>query len=228
MKKIQIIEAVIDFFASDQAGEQKAVVHPEIVKIHLNNVFNQIIYNTWLNGKKFSDFSQLDAWSRVYTVDILNQCLDKAHCFLPFAPVQLPDGMGIRQIKDHYECSDYGEAIGGEWLLAPVEATANSIFNELEVGTMDDYPVYHLEQNDMATGAGEKSHILRLEKLPLPPNEITELDVMMIVSPEQQDDFDDLCIPAGGEDTIIRQIIDLISRKPRPDTANDQVIQSNK
>jgi hypothetical protein len=32
-------------------------------------------------------------------------------------------------------------------------------------------------------------------------------------------------LPTGAEDTIIRQVIDLISRKPVPDTANDQVIQ---
>jgi hypothetical protein len=97
MKKITLIETIIDFMASDSAGDLKGIYHPEIVKVHLNNVFNQLIYNTWLNGKKFSDFSQLDAWSRTY----LGMVVSQSYVQLPFAPIQLPDMAGIRQVSDH-------------------------------------------------------------------------------------------------------------------------------
>ncbi len=222
MKKIHLIEAITDYFASDLAGDMKSVVHPEIVKSHLFNVFNQLLYNTWLNGKKYSDFSQLDAWSKSYQVTVLNQCGSKAYCFLPFAPVQLPDGAGIRQLRNHYSCTTYGGVIGGDWLFAPIEDTANAIFDELEVSTMDDFPTYRLEQNNLNTGAGEKSHMLWLEKLPVAPNPlITSVDILMVQNLEQMDDFDDIVAPMGGEDMLIRQVIDVISRKPKPDTTND-------
>jgi hypothetical protein len=222
MKKIQIVDAIIDFLASDSAGDSKGTYHPEIVKVHLSTVFNQAVYNTWLTGKKYGDFSQLDAWSRTYEVLLLNQCGARAHCFLPFAPVQLPNGMGIRQIRSHWECPPYGASIGDEWIFAPIEATANAIFDELEVATMDDYPTWRLEQNNLNTGAGEKSHMLWLENLPVAPDEITSVDIMMITGPENLDDYDDIVLPASQEDAIIRQIIDLMTKKNPTDTLNDQ------
>jgi len=225
MKKIHIIEAIASFLASDNAGDSKGIYHPEEIKVHLNNVFNQAVYNTWLNGKKFSDFSQLDAWSKTYTVDVLNQCGARAYCLLPFAPVSLPDGMGIRQIRNHYLCL-YGEAIGAQWVFAPIEATANVVFDELEVSSMDDTPTFRLEQSNVNIGAGEPSHMLWLEKLPIAPDElITSLDVMLITPFDVLDDYDDCAIPSGMEDNIIQQVVVLMSKKPLPDTANDQVIQ---
>jgi hypothetical protein len=222
MKKINVIDAVIDWLASDAAGDSKGQYHPEIVKTHLSTAYNQAVYNAWLLGKKMSDFSQLDAWSRTYTVSVLNQCDTRAYCFPPFAPVQLPDGMGIRQIRSHWECPAYGEAIGAGWIFAPIEATANAIFDELEVSTMDDYPTWRLEQNNLSTGAGESSHMLWLEKLPLAPNLITSVDILMVVSPENIDDYDDLALPVGSEDGLIRSVIELMTRKPMQDTLNDQ------
>ena len=210
MKKIQIIDTIIDFLASDAAGDSKGVYHPEIVKQHLNNVFNQAVYNTWLNGKKFSDFSQLDAWSRTYECNIIAQ----THAFLPFPPVQLPDGMGIRQVCDHDDPTV---------VFAYLEATANVVFSALDVNTMDDTPTFRLEQNNLFTGAGEPSHLLRLEKLPVAPDQIDSVDVMMIVPIETLDDYDDVVMPSGMEDNIIRQVIDLMSKKPAPDVSNDQV-----
>jgi len=215
MKKVHLIDAVIDFLASDSAGDSKGVYHPEIVKTHLNNAYNQAVYNTWLNGKKFSDFGQLDAWSKTYEVTVSGQVGARAYALLPFAPVQLPDGMGIRQVRDHDDT---------DVVFAPIEATANVVFAELEVQTMDDTPTFSLEQNDLSTGAGEESHLLRLAKLPLAPLNITSIDVMMIVPLDQMDDYDDVVIPAGMEDGLIRQTVELMSKKLMPDTNNDQVI----
>ena len=157
MTKQNIIETIIDFLASDNAGDSKGQYHPAIVEVHLANVFNQAIYNAWLNGKKFSDFSQLDAWSRTYSCSVVGQSGTKAHALLPFAPVQLPDGMGLRQVNDTDNPGN---------VFAPIEATANVVFAELEVNTFDTTPTYSLEQNNLSTGAGEKSHLLRLGKMP--------------------------------------------------------------
>lgn len=222
MTKQHLIDAIIDWFASDLAGDMKSVVHPEIVKTHLGNVFNTLIYNAWVNGKKFGEFSQLDAWSRTYEVTVQDQCGKRAYCFLPFAPVQLPDGMGIRQVRSHWACPVYGQAIGAEWMFASIEATANAIFDELEVSTMDDMPTYRLEQNSFNIGEGEKSHMLWLEKLPLDPL-IATVDILMVQNLSQMGDYDEIICPAGGENDLVKQVIDIMIRKPAPDTANDMV-----
>lgn len=217
MKKIHLIEAIQSFLASDLTGDVKGKYHPEEIKTWLNTAFNQTIYNVWLNGKKYSDFSQLDAWSRTYEITVLAQVGTNAHALLPIAPVQLPDGMGIRLIADHDD---------NDTVLCPVEATSNAIFAELEVNSMDDMPTYRLEQSNVFVGAGEPSHMLKLEKMPVAPDAITSLDVMMITSPENLDDYDEMSCPAGSEDNLIKMVIDLISRKPSPDTLNDQNPQS--
>ena len=217
MKKIHLVDAVIDFLASDSAGDSKGVYHPEVVKTHLNNAYNLAVYNAWLNGKRYSEFSQLDVWSKSYEVTVSGQIAggSTAYVLLPFAPVQLPDGMGIRQVRDHDD---------NDIVFAPIEATANVIFAELEVQTMDDTPTYSLEQNDLSTGAGEESHLLRLAKLPLIPLNITSVDVMMIVPLDQIDDYSEITMPSGAEDILIRQTVELMSKKLMPDTSNDQVI----
>jgi hypothetical protein len=227
MKKIHLIESIQSFLASDNVGDSKVMFHPEEIKIHLNNVFNKAVYDSWLNGKRYSDFSQLDAWSKTYVVNVLNQCGTRAYCLLPFAPVHLPDMMGIRQVKSHYECSVYyGGVIGAQWLFAPIEATANVIFDELEVSTMDDYPTYRLEQSNVNAGAGEPSHMLWLEKLPVAPDElVTSVDILLITPLDAVDDYDDVALPAGMENDIIQQVISLMSKKPIPDVSNDMVIK---
>lgn len=218
MKKINLIDAIIDFLASDSAGDSKGQYHPEIVKVHLNDAFNQVVYNTYLNGKKSSDFSQLDAWSKSYECTVVGQVGAKAHVLLPFAPMQLPDGLGIQSVYDHSDSSN---------MFAPIESDAGIIFVELEVNTMDDTPTYTLQQNNLSTGAGEPSHLLLLDKLPVAPAIlITSLDVMMIVPIEVLDDFDDVAIPSSAEDSLIRQVIDLMSKKLKSDTSNDMVNQS--
>ncbi len=215
MKKIHLVEAISGFLASDSAGDSKGQYHPEEIKTHLNTAFNQAVYNAWLNGKKFSDFSQLDAWSKTYECAVVSQVGTKAHAFLPFAPVQLPDGFGIRQVCNH-------NAVGT--VFAPIEATASVVFAALEVQTMDSTPTYSLEQNDLSVGAGESSHLLRLDKLPVAPATlITALNVMLVVPIEVLDDYDDVVCPSGSEDSLIQQVIALMSKKPVPDTTNDMV-----
>jgi hypothetical protein len=213
MRIIELVDLVQDYFANDIIGDQKAVYSPNVIIGHLRNVFNQIIYETWEKGKRESDFSQLDAWSRTYTLDVLNQTGTKAYCFLPFTPVQLPDGMGIRQVCDN---EDNGN------VFAPIEAGANVIFAELEVDTMDGTPTYRLEQNNLFTGDGEESHMLKLERLPIAPDAITKVDALLVVNMEQLGDYDDVAIPSGSEDTIIQRVIEVMSHKPPSDSLNDE------
>ena len=124
--------------------------------------------------------------------------------------------MGLRQISDHADVAT---------VFAPMESTASVVFAELEVSTMDMTPTYSLEQNNLNTGAGESSHMLRFDKLPVAPDTlITSVDVLLIQSLENMDDYDDVVMPSGMEDNIIQQVIALMSKKGVPDVSNDMVI----
>jgi len=215
MKKIQLIEAIVDHLTGgDATGDTQGQFHPLIVKSHVEMAFNQIVYQVWLNSKKFSDYSQLDAWSRTFEIQVVGQVGTIAYSYLPFSPLQLPDNKGIRQVCNHDDNSV---------VFAYLEATANAIFSELEVSTIDDTPTFRLEQNNLSSGAGEESHIIKLEKLPIGEDAMSSLDIMMIVPLERMSDYDDIAIPAEmGEDALIKQIIDFIRDKPSQDTINDQ------
>ncbi len=218
MKVIELVDLVQDYFANDIIGDQKAVYSPNVIIGHLRNVFNQIIYETWEKGKRESDFSQLDGWTRTYTIDVQSQTGTKAYCFLPFTPVQLPDGMGIRSVMNSADNTN---------VFAPIESGANVVFAELEVDIMDTTPTYRLEQSNMNTGDGEPSHILKLERLPIIPA-ITQVDVVLIVNMEQLGDYDDVALPSGMEDTIVQRVIDVMSHKPpQADTLNDMEPSAN-
>jgi len=219
MKKINLVDVIVDFLASDQPGDMVSQYHPEIIKKYIENAFNQVVYQVWLNCKKFSDYSQLDAWTKTYTLQLYNGSLAggvvSGNLRLPFPPIQLPDNMGIRQVAANED-----ESI----LFAYLENSAVGIFNELEVSTIDDTPTFRLEQND--SGGGSASHILKLAKVPESlyndPNP-TYIDVKMIVPLDKIDDYEDIAMPAGQEDLLVKQTIEFIRNKPPQDTANDQV-----
>jgi hypothetical protein len=216
MKKINIIDAVAYFFASDSAGDQRGIYHPEIIKVHLNSVFNRAVYDTYQNGLKSSDYSQLDAWCKIYECAVTGQVAPgtTGYALLPFAPSQLPNNMGVRQVCDHNNNGN---------VFAPVENTSAVIFAELDVNTMDSTPTYNVQRSNVNVGAGEASTILRLSKLPI-TSLITALDVMMVVPLDQLDDFDEIAMPSAMEDDIIRQVIDLMGKRiPVPNLPSNVV-----
>jgi hypothetical protein len=219
MKKINLIDAIIDFLASDNAGDSKGVYHPEIIKVHLNDVYNQAVYNTWMVGKQLGEFSQLDAWCKTYSVTVVQASRGNGYALLPFAPVQLPNGDGIRQVYDYYS---YGDVV-----LAPIEATARGIFADLEVGSslLGGVATWCLEMDIHNTGEGEPSHMLRLANLPAAPGNYTTLSVLMVTPMDRIGDYDDVVCPAGTEDSLIKGVIDLMMRKPAPDTNNDMIFE---
>jgi hypothetical protein len=217
MKKINLVEVIQSFLASDAAGDQKGMYHVEEIKVWMNAVFGDIIYNAWKNGNKFSDFSQLDAWSKPYVCAVVGQTGTKAHVLLPFAPVNLPNGLGVQSVYDHNDSSV---------MFAPIESDAQIIFAELEVDTMDSTPTYVLQQNNLSTGEGEASHMLLLDKLPVAPlTLITEIDAMLITPFDVIGDYDDISLPENGENNMMRAVLDVMSKKPIPDISADGVIR---
>ena len=220
MKKINLVEVVSDFLASEMPDDMISQYHPAIIKKYLELAFNQVVYQVWLNCKKFSDYSQLDAWTYTYELEIWDVViaggLVSGHIKLPYPPMQLPNNMGIREV-----------AVKGDdnIVFAYLDNTAVAIFNELEVSSIDSTPTFRLEMNN--TLVLPESHILRLAKIPLSIYNLYShfdpftLNVKMVVPLDQIGDFDDIAMPAGSEDILVKQTIEFIRNKPPQDTVPD-------
>ena len=219
MKKINLVELVSDALGSEMPDDMISQFHPEIIKSALNMAYNQAVYLSWMNGKKFSDYSQLDAWTRTYELQLFNLTVTGAtfsgNIRLPYPPMQLPNNMGIRQVAP-----SSNEALA----FAYMENTAFAIFSQLDVFSIDTTPYFRLEQND--TGAGIESHVLKCGKIPIVYNlapDPTMVSVKLIVPMDQIDDYDDVAIPAGQEDLLVKQTVEFLRTKQPEDTANDQI-----
>lgn len=218
MKKINLVELVSDYLASEMPEDMISQYHPEIIKKFLESAYNQAVYMTWLNGKKFSDYSQLDAWTRTYSLQLYNPIvvgtIVNGNLRLPYPPMQLPNNMGIRQVA-----MTANENIA----FAYLDNSAVAIFSELDVMSIDPTPYFRLEQNDSL--AGIETHILKVGKIPIAnyvaPPDPTFVSVKLIVPLDRVDDYDDIAIPAGQEDLLVKQVIELLRGKQPEDTVND-------
>ena len=73
MRKINLIELVIDFLAGGDAPDDvKGKYHPEIIANHLALAYNEAVLESYLEGKAYSDYSILDAWARNYPINIID------------------------------------------------------------------------------------------------------------------------------------------------------------
>ena len=204
MKKIHLIDMVADFLAGgDAPAEIKGRYHPEIIANHLALAYNRIVFETYMEAKSYSDYSTLDAWAKNHTISIVDNTVA-----LPYPPVQLPNGMGILQVSA-------GTSLNTTFAYR--ETNANSVFNELDVGSISTKPTFYLEVN---AGSGNNSHVLQLA---LVPAGVTTVKVKMIVPLDEVDDYATIMIPAGKEDTIIGYVIELMMKKP----SEDKIIDGN-
>lgn len=206
MKKIDLIELVEDFLTGGDAPDDvKGRFHPEIIKKHIELEFRSLVFDVFLEAKRFSDYSILDSWTKKYTIGItpLN---GKADAVLPYPPMQLPDNLGIRLV-----CTTDSPSSA----YAYRENNSHAIFSELAISRISTRPFFTIEQND---GDGNETHILKLEQI---PTGVTSIDVRMIVPLDYIDDYDDISIPAGKETVLVNGVIERLAGKPSEDLIND-------
>ena len=213
MKKINHIELVTDFLSGgDAPADIRGVYHPEIISNHIESWFNDVVMKVWQNGKRFSDYSQLDAWAKKYKIGIVvDDDETQGYSQLPYPPVQLPNNGGIRLV-----CPTGDRASA----YAPVENIATPVFSELEISTVDTTPTYRLEMN--SEEGGTSSHVLRYEKLPVFES-TPYVDVLMIVPWGKLDYYDDVALPGGMDESILEGVIKLLRAKPPEDKNDDNI-----
>lgn len=212
MRKINLIETVQDFLSGgDAPSDIRGKYHPEIIKKWVEMAWNNVVFQTYMEGKMHSDYSVLDAWARNYPLVITSNTVK-----LPFPPVQLPNNMGIRQVANGIS-NDYDPTN----VYAFRDTNAEAVFSALEVGNtnISEKPWFYLEINN---GSGINSHVLKLGNV---PNTTVGVTVKLIVPLEQIGDYEVISIPGGKEDMIVKSVIEILRQKPQEDFINDNNAQ---
>lgn len=203
MRKINLVEMCVDFLAGgDAPADIRGKYHPAMVEKFLEAAYSDWINEIYLESKHFTDFSRLDSFCQVYDVDVTDLGDDKWECELPFAPMQLPDNMGIRQV---FYVDDETSA------FSYLENNADPVFSALEVNLIDTNPEFKVVREDNA-------HMLKLKNL---ADGTTQVSVRMIVPMEEMDDFDQVPIVAGKELALFDMVAERLSKKPHPEIIND-------
>jgi len=211
MRKIELQELIQDYLAGGDAPDDvKGRYHDEIILKHMENAFNAVVLQTWLEAKQYADYSVLDAWAREYTISITDVDGSSGVVVLPYPPMQLPDNKGILQVTPSDDLANP---------FSYRETNSQGVFAALEVNTVMTNPRFYLEQNPTSTDNTD-THQLQVSNV---PSGVTEVKVKQIVPLSVVDLFDQVMIPAGKEDMIVKQVIELLRTKPPEDVRNDDL-----
>ncbi len=211
MKKVELQELIQDFlFGDDAPDDVKGQYHDEVILKHMENAFNAVVQQSWYESKTTSDYSVLDAWARNYEVAITDLADNAGNVILPFPPMQLPDNRGIVQVTPSDDLTNP---------FMYLETNSQGVFAALEVSTVMTNPDFYLEQNPSSID-NVNTHRLVVSKV---PDGVTDVLVKMIVPLSRVDLYDEVVMPAGKEDMIVRGVIELLQGKPVGDTRNDNL-----
>ena len=210
MKKVELQELIQDFLTGgDAPSDVKGRYHDEVILKHMENAYGAIVFQTWMEAKNYTDYSTLDAWARNYDVNISGSAED-IWAILPFPPMQLPDNRGILQVCPQNDLTNP---------FIYLETNAQAVYAALEVSTVLLKPSFYLEQNPTSTGNID-THKLVLDNV---PDGVTVLKIKMIVPLSVVDLYDEIQLPAGKEEMMVRTVIELLRGKPLEDLRNDNL-----
>lgn len=210
MRKIELVELVLDYLSGGDAPDDViGHQHPEIITKHVEAAYGELVLQTFLDAKKYSDYSMLDMFSKRFTLTVTIPVASYGYADLPFPIMQLPQNASIREVT---YTDDRASA------FAPIEITANTVFSELEVNLIDDKEYYWVEK-DPSVNNKYKIYFDNLN------DGTTEVYAKLIVPLYEFDDFDDVPFPMGKEGQIFDLVVQKLRTKPQEDVINDQIAQ---
>lgn len=211
MRKISLVELVLDYLVGGDAPDDViGHQHPEIITKHVEAAYGELVLQTFLDAKKYSDYSMLDMFSKRFTLAVtMEGGTSHGYADLPFPIMQLPQNASIREVT---YIDDRASA------FAPIEITANTVFSELEVNTVDNTEYYWVEKDPLVANK-YKMYFDNLN------DGATEVYAKLIVPLYEFDDFDDVPFPMGKEGQIFDLVVQKLRTKPSEDVINDQIAQ---
>ena len=198
--KEQLIELVkLKLAGGDAPASVRGRYSPQEIEKYLDMVFDDMIYQTWLSGYKFNDFSQVDNYVKTFVLTVqYDSDREQKYVTLSVQPVPLPNNYAIRQVSPP---KDQGAA------FAFVDNTSQKVFTNLEVGRIGDTPTCYVE--------GQRIYFD--DKFPVG---LEKVMVKEIVPFSSLKDTDSVTIPGGNNAMIFEKVFEMMQKPPKVNQDN--------
>jgi len=208
MRKQVLIEMVESRLSGgDTTADVKSRYHGAIIEKHIEAAYNKLIRDTYEEGVKNQDFSQLDMYARTFRNIDVSDDTDRnlKYSLLPFPPVRLPENLGIRMLYPQNDPTNP---------FAHVDSNSQAVFTVLDVGRVDDVPSFWIEKYE--------GNVYRIY-YDQPDLSTLKIAVLMLLPLSQYDDFDEIPMPAGQDLAVVDLIVERMSAMAPEDQINDNI-----
>lgn len=205
MRKIELIEMCKDHLAGgDAPADVKGKYHDEIITKFIEAAYEDLLYEVYIQSKKYSDFSPLDNYTETFTRTVTADGVNAGTIELPFPLVALPDNAGVRQVMYTND-----ESSGFSYL----ETNSDPVWSELEVDSVDENPEFRYYRED-------NKHKMYLQKM---ADNTTEVKVKLVVPLSYMDISHHVPMPAGKEGRVFDFVVERLRGKNTEDIINDNI-----
>lgn len=198
MNKEELIDLVkLNLAGGDASAEMKSRYSPQEIEKYCEMVFDDLVYQSYLDGDKTGDMSQVDNYQLPYFFPVLFDSRRRRHYIvLDPQPTPLPNNFGIRQI-----CPPEDESNP----FTPIDNVSSAVWAILEADSVSSVVGYMVEGN----------RVVFDYKF---PKNLEEVMVKQIITFSALKDTDSVFIPGGNNTMIFEKVRALMLNKPQPDT----------
>ena len=198
MKKNQFIEIVKGILTGgDPNPDLQEKYHESRIELVASMAFSNALYEVFR-----LQLDEKDLYTKDFVLDVqYDEQFEEYYSILPTAIMQLPDNSGIHEISP----------IKGGRSFEPTNRLSNNVFQDLEVGKIDQIPTYY-------PTSGRK---IVYQYYDWKNKHIKKVRAAVVLGLEFYDSTDDLIIPAGKEDVIMQFVTQTLSNQlPTDDSPN--------
>lgn len=214
MKKIEYIELIQQRVAPGYPNSDLAhLVHPEIISREISSVYEDIVYQSYIQAKAKYNVSDLDNFGKTFVnVPIVQDATRGVYyAILPKDIIELPDYASIRQVYTNDPDGD--ESI----TMALIPQNATGVFNNLPVSKVDKLPSLYLEISKMD---GEESATKKLV-FDTMNKDYTSLNMKLIIPFYEYDDLDHVPVSSASKNQILSTVAATILGEPPQKNSNN-------
>ena len=205
MLKIQHIDLILDYLSGgDAPASVRGRYHKKIIEKHIEVVYNAIIAEETKKAAITKSWSDLDAFTKAYEVDVnYENGREEYYSNLPAKVMQLSKNRGVRKI---YPKKDQ------RYSFIYRNNNTIDIFSELEVDKIEERPRYYIESQKVYYDY-------------IGPEMAAEGVGMKLVVPFSEfDDNDEVALPNGKDNLIFDMVIARLIQKTEETKFNDNNI----
>jgi hypothetical protein len=203
MTKLQFIELVRRRLTGLIGADQLNKFAPQIIEKHICNVYDNILFEISNKGTQ-----TIDSYSKVFKAVPVEHDIDR-NLYYSVLPAMIAP---LSYVADGVVHISTPQNKGFEFV--PVKDEQISLIYDLEVSLVDDVIPYTVVINDDGILIVEYSGINTIDT-------ITDVTMKLVISFESYNDDDQVRIPNGQAENIIKEVLNVMTGTPKVVPKND-------